>query len=211
MLNLSGLRQSHDNLFAFEFVPGETISRPDDDLGFVRRLVACLELGGIGAMAIDTALATVAMNGRGKAIVGRGGGERSFKQQLHDRLAKPTKQSTCFLWHRPGRPLVFVRGFRLVAEADGLIIVLLEEAGECDALRLAAFIRHHGITPAETKVLEALLRGDAPGDIATRFDLSLATVKTQLGSLFARTGTNRQAALLARYHGTRWDSDHVPE
>ncbi len=54
----------------------------------------------------------------------------------------------------------------------------------------------YGFTPAETRLALGLLRHDTPGSYAADNRLSLATVKTHLRSLFAKTGTHRQAELL---------------
>jgi len=56
--------------------------------------------------------------------------------------------------------------------------------------------RLHGLTPAETRLALGLLRHETPGSYAERNRLSLATVKTHLRNLFAKTGTHRQAELL---------------
>lgn len=58
-----------------------------------------------------------------------------------------------------------------------------------------------GLTRAEGAVAAALVRGGSLGDIAVQMGIGLATVRTHLKRILAKTGTNRQAeavALLAR-------------
>jgi DNA-binding CsgD family transcriptional regulator len=47
-------------------------------------------------------------------------------------------------------------------------------------------------TPAETTIAHALLRGQSPSEIARRRDVSIATVRSQIKSVYAKAGvTNR--------------------
>ena len=52
-----------------------------------------------------------------------------------------------------------------------------------------------GLTPAETKVALAIARGQDCDEIATMHNVSIATVRTHLKAIFAKTGTPRQTAL----------------
>jgi DNA-binding CsgD family transcriptional regulator len=62
---------------------------------------------------------------------------------------------------------------------------------------LAAFTRAHRFTAAELRVLELLLQGLAPKLIAEHLDLGVRTVRSQLSSLYAKTGTRSQRELVA--------------
>jgi DNA-binding CsgD family transcriptional regulator len=53
-----------------------------------------------------------------------------------------------------------------------------------------------GLTAAESQLALALLRGETVAEFATRQGIAVPTVRTQLASIFAKTGTNRQAALV---------------
>jgi DNA-binding CsgD family transcriptional regulator len=63
-------------------------------------------------------------------------------------------------------------------------------AAQADRARL-----DHGLTLAETQLAEALLSGLTPVDIAERRNVSMSTVRTQLRSLYIKTGVTGQAEL----------------
>jgi len=52
------------------------------------------------------------------------------------------------------------------------------------------------LTPAETRLAEALLENDTIESYALKNDISRNTVRTHLASLFAKTGAKRQAELI---------------
>jgi DNA-binding CsgD family transcriptional regulator len=54
----------------------------------------------------------------------------------------------------------------------------------------------YGFTKAEIRLVLALLRGEDLIQIATRNLVSLATVRSQLKSVFAKTNTHRQAEVI---------------
>ncbi|MBS0276793.1 MAG: helix-turn-helix transcriptional regulator [Proteobacteria bacterium] len=56
----------------------------------------------------------------------------------------------------------------------------------------------YALTPAETRLLMALLNGERLPDYADRTGISLNTAYTQLKSLFAKTGCHRQAELVRK-------------
>jgi DNA-binding CsgD family transcriptional regulator/PAS domain-containing protein len=52
------------------------------------------------------------------------------------------------------------------------------------------------LTPAESKVAQALCQGDTPTQLAGRLGISIHTVRSHLSVIFAKTGTVRQADLV---------------
>jgi DNA-binding CsgD family transcriptional regulator len=54
-----------------------------------------------------------------------------------------------------------------------------------------------GLTPAEERLAVQITRGDTPADIARETGVSIATVRSQLAAVFAKTQTGRQAELVA--------------
>ena len=64
----------------------------------------------------------------------------------------------------------------------------------CDERLLTALF---DLTKAELRIAIALLAGERPRDIATRFSVSEDTVRTQLRAIYAKTETGGLAPLLA--------------
>ncbi len=62
----------------------------------------------------------------------------------------------------------------------------------------------HGLTPGEIKVLQAVMANAGVSEMAAALGLSATTVKTHLGSLFAKTGARRQSDLVKQVaaHGS---------
>ena len=53
-----------------------------------------------------------------------------------------------------------------------------------------------GLTPAEARLALELAHGASPRDAANRLGVTWNTTRTQLKAVLAKTGTNRQAALV---------------
>ncbi len=70
-----------------------------------------------------------------------------------------------------------------------------DEAGRRDALR--GFAESIGLTGQETRVLEALVDGETPADIALRHRVSIATVRTQIRMTVEKAGVRGARGLLA--------------
>lgn len=66
---------------------------------------------------------------------------------------------------------------------------------------LDTYVAHHHITPAESRVLRLLIDDMAPKQIAAHLDVSVRTIRTQLSSLFNKTGTRNQRQLLKAVTG----------
>lgn len=81
-------------------------------------------------------------------------------------------------------------------EGRSCALVTIDEPGasQPDATRIAA--RLYGLTAAEAAILNALLSGLAPEEIAERRAVSLATVRTQVQQLLRKTGKHRIADML---------------
>jgi DNA-binding CsgD family transcriptional regulator len=63
--------------------------------------------------------------------------------------------------------------------------------------RLDGFARAFGLSPAEGRLLARLVSGETPAEAALALGVTLATAKTHLAHLLAKTGTARQADLRA--------------
>ncbi|HNT40216.1 MAG TPA: LuxR C-terminal-related transcriptional regulator [Rubrivivax sp.] len=67
-------------------------------------------------------------------------------------------------------------------------LLLLGKKRVCERLSVQCFARSHGLTAAEARVLEALCQGLDPRAVAAQHGVGLATVRTQIGSIRAKTG-----------------------
>jgi DNA-binding CsgD family transcriptional regulator len=74
-------------------------------------------------------------------------------------------------------------------DGAAVTLVMLGKRRVCGELAIQAFARSHGLTPSETRVLLALCDGLRPTAAASRHGVTIATVRTQIGSIRAKTGT----------------------
>jgi DNA-binding CsgD family transcriptional regulator len=75
---------------------------------------------------------------------------------------------------------------------------VLEKRQVCGQLSLQGFARCHGLTSAETSVLQALCNGLDPMEIAQQNGVAVCTIRSQIGSLRAKTGVSSIRELLSR-------------
>ena len=81
---------------------------------------------------------------------------------------------------------------------DGGSAIVFVNDQDTRPVGVAAFASRHGLTPAEARLLEALLAGERVAQYAERSGISINTANTQLKQLFSKTDTNRQAELVRR-------------
>ncbi len=83
-----------------------------------------------------------------------------------------------------------------------LTLLVLGKRQVCEQLSVHGFARSLNLTPAETRVLELLCAGVRPTAIALQQNVAVSTVRTQIGSIRAKTGASsiselvRQVAVL---------------
>lgn len=78
----------------------------------------------------------------------------------------------------------------------GAAAVIIQNPAELTRPPLEALAELYGLTSAERKVLELVAEGASPQDAADKLSVSLATIKTHLQHVFAKTNTGRQADLV---------------
>ena len=78
----------------------------------------------------------------------------------------------------------------------GCSAVVIREITRTSAISSEFFARCYGVTQAERRLLEILAEGMTVTEAGHALQVSLNTVKSHLKSLFAKTGTNRQAELM---------------
>ena len=93
-------------------------------------------------------------------------------------------------------PLRWRGGRNPLGPLPGAAAVFIQDPAEGPKLALDALAELYGLTTAEQKVLELVAEGAAPQDAADRLNVSVATVKSHLQHVFAKTNTGRQADLV---------------
>jgi DNA-binding CsgD family transcriptional regulator len=78
------------------------------------------------------------------------------------------------------------------------VLVLLGKRSVCESLSTLGFARSHGLTSGETRVLVALCSGVSPAQVAKQFGVALSTVRSQIGSIRAKTGAESIRALIGQ-------------
>lgn len=91
-----------------------------------------------------------------------------------------------------------VRGGDLAGRRSGNLAMLLIGGQDAKSVEEAAVSRAYGLTPAEARLLAALVGGERIPDYAQRHGISVTTVKTHLKALFDKVGERRQADLIRR-------------
>lgn len=92
-------------------------------------------------------------------------------------------------------PLQEGHPFRPLADARVMLLIHDPEyAGPLDSLK--NFATRYRLTPAETRVLTLLLSDLGPQQIADQLGVGIRTVRSQLSSLYTKTGTKNQRDLI---------------
>ena len=82
---------------------------------------------------------------------------------------------------------------RLAPGASAALFVTVKGKADPPAEAIAALF---DLSPAEIRIVQHLLAGKTPVEIADELGLALPTVRTHLARIFAKTGTSRQADLI---------------
>jgi DNA-binding CsgD family transcriptional regulator len=82
----------------------------------------------------------------------------------------------------------------LAAGAAAALFITARENGDAPPAEAIAAV--FDLSPAEIRVLERLIAGRTPAEVADDLGSALPTVRTHLSNIFAKTGTTRQADLV---------------
>jgi DNA-binding CsgD family transcriptional regulator len=75
------------------------------------------------------------------------------------------------------------------AASDGpATLLVLGRRAVCGGLSVQGFAREYRLSPSEAQVLQALCEGCSPNAIAARHEVKIATVRTQIANIRAKTG-----------------------
>lgn len=81
-------------------------------------------------------------------------------------------------------------------QAPSRIALFIQEANGFVPLASEVWARLFGLTGGELRVLQGIVEGAAPTEIAATYGIAESTVRTHLASLFRKTGTRRQPELV---------------
>jgi DNA-binding CsgD family transcriptional regulator len=175
-----------------------------------RASLQALEHVGVALIVIDVRGRVKAVNDRGRALLrsdftmldGRVTGAGRDTAALRAALAEAVE--------RRSATTVRLRATGDEAEGTSMLVTPLEadDAGEGLAVLISAaapqplgdehLMQAYELTPAEARLLGALVAGERLADYAARVGVGLCTARTHLRGLFAKTGTTRQADLIRR-------------
>jgi DNA-binding CsgD family transcriptional regulator len=123
---------------------------------------------------------------------------------LYDALAAAQRglRRLVMLGEGAHRVTVSVVPLPAAAGTSPVTLLVLGKRQVCEQLSVQGYARSVSLTPAETRVLELLCQGVRPRDIADQIGVAVSTVRTQIGSVRAKTGAGsirelvRQVAVL---------------
>lgn len=81
---------------------------------------------------------------------------------------------------------------------DPVTLLVLGKREVCGSLSVHGFAREHRLSPSEEQVLRGLCEGDSPLEIAERHGVKIATVRTQIANIRAKTGAESIRDLVQR-------------
>lgn len=87
--------------------------------------------------------------------------------------------------------------------ADALL--LISDPEPQGSLSAELLQQHFGLTPAETRLCNALLEGGGLPELAQRLGVAEGTARSRLKRVLSKTATNRQAELVALLHRLQRD------
>jgi DNA-binding CsgD family transcriptional regulator len=94
-------------------------------------------------------------------------------------------------------PVVSEHGFAKVIPRQPAVLLVFRDAPLNIDRRLRYIGEVYRLTPAECRVLAAVIDGTDMKSLASRLSISKATLKTHLTRIFSKTGTSRQNALIS--------------
>lgn len=92
-------------------------------------------------------------------------------------------------------PLAISNASAALGERASVMLMLLDPSKRSD-VAMDFVARSFSLSKAESRLLPLLMESCTPADMATKLDLKITTVRSQLSAIFAKTGTRRQQELI---------------
>lgn len=176
---------------------------------------AALDVGGDAVLILDAQHRLLHANRAGEALLARGdmltmrGGVVHGRKAVDDRdlqvgLRAATARdgprgSSLMLGDMDGSGRHAASLLPTMIDGRRRIVAILSEPDH-DAGRAERFATLHGLTAAEAEIAVMLADAHAPADIAKRRGTSIMTVRSQIKTILAKTGSARQADIVAAVH-----------
>ncbi|MCX7227620.1 MAG: helix-turn-helix transcriptional regulator [Burkholderiales bacterium] len=120
--------------------------------------------------------------------------QRAFLRALAE-VADDRPRMLCLGGGVPGTKLALVR-WRREADGSAVLLATLQTGERQHWPALRAYARERRLTEGETDVMQQLVLGDRPPQIAARRGSSEGTVRSQIKSLLEKTGTHSMRELV---------------
>jgi DNA-binding CsgD family transcriptional regulator len=101
--------------------------------------------------------------------------------------AKAGEQSMALIEVAPRGRFVLAASPVLLSEIETGLVLTTEKSLPCDLVSLRAYAALMGLTPAETRVLVQLVRGDSPHEAAQTLGVGIATVRSHVKAILTKT------------------------
>ncbi|MCC5812749.1 MAG: helix-turn-helix transcriptional regulator [Ectothiorhodospiraceae bacterium] len=92
-------------------------------------------------------------------------------------------------------PLMVTWAGMLFEEERAYVAIFVHDPERMPALNEPLLVKLYGLTEAEARVAAGVTLGNSPEELAATMNVSVHTVRSQLKSVFRKTGTSRQNAL----------------
>lgn len=175
----------------------------------------------VGVILVDSRARALTMNSSAKAILGQkdglaidrsgiyaeSGDETAALRSLIERASGASDDHGRYMGGaltvtRPSmrRPLwILVAPLRSQSEAaavPSMVALFVSDPDRRHEIPAQALERFFGLTPAETRLLEALVNGKSLEEASEEFKVSKNTLRTQLHQIFRKTDTSRQSEVI---------------
>src|SRR3954470_3143314 len=121
---------------------------------------------------------------------------RALRQLLGSIRLEELHRAPRILRHGAERPLIAYTRPYPGLEGQAITLLVLLDLDECLQPEATILQEVFGLTKAEARLAVRLACGETVEDIAEEHDVSISTARVQLKSVFAKTGTSRQAELV---------------
>jgi DNA-binding CsgD family transcriptional regulator/PAS domain-containing protein len=173
--------------------------------------MAMLDTSPSGALLVDGAARVIFANAAATGLLDRGGGLRLVNGKLMTLRSQDTRRLLAAIRHATGTKDSPPAGDSLVLPRPGapplslLVAPLSHGSRRLAALfidvpsadqKLETLARRCGLSAAETRLFAGIVSGKTLAEIAAANRVSTNTLRVQLGRVFDKTGTHRQAELI---------------